>query len=240
MGALRAPWRRGLAAGMTIMAFSSSAPAIPRSTVDPVGPPRFSDELRSLVARFADQPACLSDILGATQGRGYNLTLLLIAVPFVGPIPLPGFSLPFGLVVALLGLRQLLDRGPWLPQRVLQRQIPPRLLAGVFGVAGRLMRAVEVVVRPRLGFVSRHQAFSRISGLLTAVAGVMLMLPLPLPFSNSLPAWTVILLSIGALGRDGLFFIAGCGAFLLSAVFFAIVAWGGVEAIEIIQWVFSR
>jgi hypothetical protein len=127
--------------------------------------PAFSADLRELVARFEDRPVRIVEILEATQGRGYHLLLLLIALPFVGPIPLPGFSIPFGLVV-------------------------------------------------------------------------LLMLPFPLPFSNSLPAWTVLLLSAGALGRDGLFFFAGCAMFLVSLAFFALVVFGGVEAFEILRWVF--
>ena len=80
-------------------------------------------------------------------------------------------------------------------------------------------RAMEVLVRPRLGFVPDHVIFSRIAGVLIAASGAMLMLPFPLPFSNSLPAWTVVLLSAGALGRDGLFFFAGCAMFLVSLGF---------------------
>jgi hypothetical protein len=67
----------------------------------------------------------------------------------------------------------------------------------------------------------------------------MLMLPFPLPFSNSLPAWTVLLLSAGALGRDGLLFFGGCLMFLLSLAFFALVAFGGVEAFELLRWIFG-
>lgn len=225
---------------MTIVSASLSPPATPGPAHEAAGARRFSEELRELVARFPDRPACLADLLAATQGRGYNFLLILIAAPFVTPVPLPGVSLPFGLTVALLGLRQLLNRGPWLPRRMLQREIPPRVLAGVFRVAGRLMRAIEVVVRPRLGFVANHAVFSRLSGLLIALAGAMLMLPLPLPFSNSLPAWTVLLLSIGALGRDGLFFIAGCAAFLVAVAFFTLVALGGVEAAALVEWIFGR
>jgi hypothetical protein len=38
------------------------------------------------------------------------------AFPFCTPIPLPGFSLPFGLVIAIIGLRLALGQKPWLPR----------------------------------------------------------------------------------------------------------------------------
>jgi hypothetical protein len=206
----------------------------------PRQPPAFSVELAELVARFEDRPVRMIEILEATRGRGYHLVLLLIALPFVGPIPLPGFSIPFGLVVALLGLRLALDRGPWLPQRLLKREISMVALRRLMAATSRVVRVMEILVRPRLTFVPNHPVFSRIAGLLIAASGAMLMLPFPLPFSNSLPAWTVLLLSAGALGRDGLFFFAGCAMFLISVAFFALVAFGGAEALDILRWVFSR
>jgi hypothetical protein len=202
-------------------------------------PRAFSEELRELVARFDDRPVRIGEILEATQGRGYHLLLLLIALPFVGPIPLPGFSIPFGLVVSLFGLRLVLDRGPWLPRRLLQREVSTIALRRLISASSRIIRGMELFVRPRLGFVPNHLIFSRIAGVLVTGSGVMLMLPFPLPFSNSLPAWTVLLLSAGALGRDGLFFFAGCLMFLISVAFFALVAFGGVEAFELLRWIFG-
>ncbi len=216
----------------------------PPSTASPlpVVPPKnqrpaFSAELGALLARFEDRPVRLMEILEATQGRGYHLLLLLITLPFVGPIPLPGFSIPFGFAVSLLGLRLGLDRGPWLPQRLLQREMSAQALRRMIAATGRIVRVMEVLVRPRLGFVPNHRVFSRVAGILITASGVLLMLPVPLPFSNSLPAWTVLFLSVGALGRDGLFFFAGCAMFLVSLAFFALVAFGGMEAFELLRWI---
>ncbi len=209
----------------------------PPSPPDPVPAPAaatktFSAELGELMARFNDRPVTFGELLQATQGRGYHLLLLIIALPFVGPIPLPGFSIPFGLVVTLLGTRISLNKMPWLPQRLLRRELPGPTLVKVLGAASRLMRGVEYFLRPRLGFVPAHEIFSRVAGFLIAISGLMLMLPLPLPFSNSLPAWTIILLAAGALGRDGLFFFAGCASFAISVAFFTLVALGGMSVME--------
>jgi hypothetical protein len=94
------------------------------------------------------------------------------------------------------------------------------------------METLEHLLRPRLGFVEGHAVFSRIAGFFITVSGLFMMLPFPLPFSNSLPAWTVIFLAAGALGHDGVFFVIGCGSFILSVVFFTFVAVGGAEAVE--------
>lgn len=202
--------------------------------------PTFSTELRRLIERFGDRPVPLGELFEATQGRGYQLLLLLITLPFVTPVPLPGFSIPFGVVVALLGVRMALGQKPWLPQRLLSRELPPRFLGKFLGAAHRVVEVLEYFLRPRLPFVRNHAIFARIAGLLIALSGLFLILPLPLPFSNSLPAWTVILLSAGALGRDGLFYLAGCASFAISVAFFTLVALGGAEFIDRVRLFFHR
>jgi hypothetical protein len=211
--------------GPTALIPSTSAP-------DGPVPPKFSEELRELTRRFHDQPVRLATLLEATQGRGIHLLLVLIALPFVTPVPLPGLSIPFGLVVFLLGARLALGLKPWLPRRLLGRELPSHFLPKLLSAAGRVVRLLEFFLRPRLRFVRDHEAFGRAAGVLIAVSGLLLVLPLPLPFSNSLPAWTVLFLAAGALGRDGLFFIAGCVAFGVSAVFFTLLALGGMETLE--------
>ncbi|WP_414660283.1 exopolysaccharide biosynthesis protein [Horticoccus sp. 23ND18S-11] len=214
---------------------SASLPQPPPSEARPSRPAVFSAELRDLVVGFDDRPVRLEEMLAATQGRGTHLLLLLIALPFVGPVPLPGFSIPFGLVVTLLGGRMALAKTPWLPRRLLRHEWPAKVLAKWIQAASRIMAGVEYFLRPRLLFVPDHAFFSRLAGVLIAVSGLMLMLPFPLPFSNSLPAWTVLLLAAGALGRDGLFFFIGCASFALSVAFFTLIAVGGAEAVDALR-----
>jgi len=209
----------------TLPPSSSSVPAVDAGL-------RFSSELRALSEQFAGRPVRLDTLLTETKGRGFHFLLLIVALPFVGPIPLPGFSIPFGMVVTILGMRLALGRPPWLPRMLRERELPPRFVDQVLRGAIRLMEWIEIFLRPRFGFVVSHEIFSRSAGFLIGISGLMLMLPFPLPFSNSLPAWTVIFLAAGALGHDGLFFVIGCGSFVLSLVFFTLVAVGGVEAME--------
>jgi hypothetical protein len=208
-----------------------------------VRPPqsKFSQELRQMAVLFADGPARLSEILAATQGRGFNLLLLLIGLPFLTPIPLPGFSTPFGFVVLLIGARLALGRRPWLPERLLHRQLPARFVAKLLGAASRIVRWLEVLLRPRLDFLHEQWIYRRIAGALIMLSGLLLLLPLPIPLTNSLPALTVVLLAAGAMERDGLFFLAGCVMFGLTLAFFGLLAFGGVHLLEsLLPTVFGR
>jgi hypothetical protein len=49
----------------------------------------------------------------------------------------------------------------------------------------------------------------RLIGVGIITAGLALMLPLPIPFSNNIPAWAVVLLAIGMMEKDGLCVLLG-------------------------------
>ncbi len=68
--------------------------------------------------------------------------------------------------------------------------------------------------------------------MLIMISGLLLLLPLPVPLSNTLPALTVILLAAGAVERDGVFFIVGCLLFALTACFFSLLAFGAAHILD--------
>ena len=69
-------------------------------------------------------------------------------------------------------------------------------------------------------------------GLGIVAGGLLLLLPLPIPFSNMVPAWAVVLLTAGMMERDGLVVLLGHIMTLVSwGVIF--LAWlFGVEGIQ--------
>jgi len=193
----------------------------------PSGKLTFSQELREIAERLARRPVQLRDILEATHGRGFNLLLVFIALPFLSPIPLPGFSTPVGLVAFFIGARLAMGKKPWLPQKLLAKPLPPRFSGKVLRAAARVVKFLERLLKPRLVFFQDALVFRRLAGALIMLSGLLLLLPLLLPFTNSLPALTILLLAAGAIERDGAFFLAGCSVFLVTIGFFIFLALGG-------------
>ena len=66
-------------------------------------------------------------------------------------------------------------------------------------------------------------------------AALLLMLPLPIPLSNALPAVAIVTLAIGRLEDDGGMVLIGFAALLLSAVFFAFLGFFGYEVMEFLH-----
>jgi hypothetical protein len=189
----------------------------------------LSSQLARLAAQFSDRPVRLSELTDVLQLRGYNALLIFLAFPFVTPVPLPGFSTPFGLVIALLGIRMVLGQNPWLPKRITARELPARLLPKLLLAASKAFRRLEKLLKPRLIYPEYPAAFQRVSGVVVLFCGLLLLLPLPVPFSNAFPAFTIILLAAAGLERDGAVFIAGCVQFIFCLGFFAALCLGGSE-----------
>jgi hypothetical protein len=114
----------------------------------------------------------------------------------------------------------------------LQRELPARFIARVLATASRVVRWLEFLLRPRLDFLHEQRLYRRVAGTLIMLSGLLLMLPLPIPLSNSFPALTVVLLAAGAMERDGLFFLAGCAMFTVTLAYFGLLAFGGVHLLD--------
>lgn len=207
-------------------------PTPPSPTGDSVRRVPFSQELRNLEATFAGRPVRLAEIMEATKGRGFDLLLVFVSIPFVTPLPLPGLSTPFGLVAMLIGARLAIGRHPWLPKRLLDRELPPDLFKKLLAAASRVVRILEYVLRPRLAFMHRSLFFQRVAGTLIMVSGFLMLLPLPVPYTNFFPAATILLFAAGALEKDGVFFLAGCAMFVATISFFFLVGLGGAHVFD--------
>jgi Uncharacterized ABC-type transport system, permease components len=200
--------------------------------IGPAVPRKLSDDLGLIVKEFEVENVTLREVLAVMHGRGYVLLVMLLALPFSTPIPLPGLSTPFGLVIALIGARLALGQKPWLPARLLDTRLSPKLFAKVFAAARKILRGFEYFLRPRVLWMTRSAAAQQVHAVPILINALLLLLPLPVPMSNVLPAFSILLLAAGLLERDGWFIVGGYFVFLLGAAYFAAVGVLGVEGVK--------
>ncbi len=172
-------------------------------------PTRLSEDLKHILDHAGGKPITLQKIIEILHGRGLDLLVLLLALPFCIPIPLLGLSTPFGLALMFLGLRTSLRKHPWLPQRLLQREIPYPTLIKIIQTALTVTTRLEKVLHPRLKFFKRWATFTALNGLVIASSAFLLMLPIPIPFTNTLPALSIVLTAAGMIEEDGAVIVAG-------------------------------
>jgi hypothetical protein len=160
----------------------------------------------------------LVELLGS---RGQALLILLLSLPFAQPVPLMGLSTPVGIVIAATAICLALGKNLWLPGKLAHRKIPKKTLISACHLFYRIWSRIERVVHPRGRFLKTFPALRVLNGLVVAVFGLLLALPLPVPFSNIFPAAVLILLSLGIAEEDGVLIVAGHG--LALAILVALV-----------------
>ena len=198
-------------------------------------PRKLSEVLEHLMVEFHERPVTLREVIGVLQGRAYNLLMLLLALPFLLPLPLPGLSTALGLIIAAIALRLTLGQKPWLPAGLLDRELPPKFFPTLLAGARRVLRLLEVMMKPRQLWLTASPLLVQLHAFIILVAALVLLLPLP-PGTNFPPALCIVIMAGGLLERDGLFVLGGYLAFAFNGVFFALFAIYGQKLAE---WIWS-
>jgi hypothetical protein len=160
------------------------------------------------------RPVSLGDLIDRTADRGYGLLLLLLGLPMLIPFLPPGSSTVVGPVYAAFAVQMLTGaRHPWVPQRLRNRVMARSTIRALRGRGLPLIRLVERLSRPRGLWISERVVL-RAVGVMVLLMGLVLLSPLP--FLNTLPALSVMLIGVGLLNRDALFVTAGMAVGLIS------------------------
>ena len=148
---------------------------------------QLSTDLEMLHARVKGRSLTLAELKQSLKGRGSAMLLVLLALPFCF-IAIPGLSTPFGIAICLIGACLVIGREPWLPRFIMRRRLSTIRLSQLLTGAIKMARQLEKFVRPRLAFLHAGPGMLRLIGLGIVISGLGLMLPLPIPFSNNIPA----------------------------------------------------
>lgn len=188
---------------------------------------------RVLTSESAHGPS-IGEITRAVGEKGFGLVLLVLALPSALPVPAPGYSTPFGIVITLVALQMLLGRQRlWLPQRLQAIRIKPSLARKMLGAASKFLHFSERWIRPRQRWIRSKLGQAALAVVIIIMAILMI---LPIPLTNTAPAMVIFLIGLGLAEEDGLLAICafglGCLAVALYAYIIYIVATQGPEVIE--------
>lgn len=149
----------------------------------------------------------IGEALEAMGSTSIAFTILFLAIPALTPIPGP-FGMVFGTALALVSLQIVAGgRKVWLPAIVRDRRVSSAALDLVVGHAVPVIARVEKVVRAgRLEALTGPtvQALLGIPVFLLAVV-----IALPIPFGNILPVFSLVVLAVALMERDGLVTLIG-------------------------------
>lgn len=191
----------------------------------------LSAVLQKLINNLNGATITLRELMEAIGEQGLLLVCAIASLPFLIPVSIPGVSTVFGAAIVMISLAITLNRMPWLPQRILDKQMEtarlrPALQKGV-GIVSKLDR----YMRPRLPAFTTGALMARLNGLAIMFAGILLMMPLGfVPFSNTLPGVAILLFSAGMIQRDGATVLGGYLFLILTAIYFAALGYAAFWA----------
>lgn len=189
---------------------------------------RFDDTTVSLSATLTrtidgiqGETVTLRELVAAIGEQGMLLLCALATLPFLIPVSIPGVSTVFGAAIVLLAVAVTLNRTPWLPDRILDRQLEAAKLLPALRKGVKLVSRIDAWVRPRaLGMTAGRMTV--VNGCVLVFGGLLLMAPFGLiPFSNTAPAVGILLLTVGMIQRDGVFVLLGYLGTVLTVIYFS-------------------
>jgi hypothetical protein len=132
-------------------------------------------------------------------------------------------------MIGLLGIFLTLNRRPWIPDFVGRREISYETLTKLTAKAQAAIKKLERWLHPRYEILCVHPVLHKLHGITIAVMAAVLMIPLPLPLSNTVAAVPVFLIALGMLEEDGGFVIAGYVSTLGTVAYYGLLLWMGLE-----------
>lgn len=176
--------------------------------------------LRKLEDRAEERKVRLEELVDAVGQRAFPALLLVPSLVVVSPVSgIPGVSTVAGLTIFLIAFQYICNRkSVWLPEIILRQTVSSSHVQRTVDFLRRPSRWVEKLLKPRLTFLV-ERPFS-----LLVVAAIMLLgLTMPVmefvPFTSSIVAGAIALLSLSLLFRDGLMSLLAAGTLLVAGYF---------------------
>ncbi len=185
-----------------------------------------------------DTKVKLHEILSLAEEKIFGFLLVILSLPSALPIPAPGYSVPFGILIFLVAIQLIAKRQqPWLPDKMLNGSMKLKTVQGFVKGGIPWLRRIEAISQPRLSYICTSLSGRIIIGVAIALMGISMMIPIP--GTNTLPAIGVFVTGFGLLEDDGAISLGGLvicamGLAISTSIIMALI-WGGSSLIDIIK-----
>ncbi|PDS44049.1 exopolysaccharide biosynthesis protein [Rhizobium anhuiense] len=195
---------------------------------------RLSSILRQMAADQSRERISIGDLFDTMGDRAISALMLIFALPNAFPTP-PGTSAVLGAPLVFLAAQLTFGLKPWLPRVIADRSMRREDFENIVGRIHRWLAWAERMLKPRLAIFAEPPA-EYLAGAACLLLSIVLLLPVPL--GNILPAITISVFAFGILGRDGLFALIGFVMTAVSLVIAGGVIYGLVRAAIylVVQW----
>lgn len=161
-----------------------------------------------------DGTVTVAELLDKMGHRALAMAILVFALSAVVAGVVPGFSTLMAIPIMFISLQMALGRrSVFLPKKIREKQVSPKLVRGALAQSIPTLRMVEKFLRPRLVWLT-HPYVERVVALIICLLAAVL--SLPIPGGNFLPSFAISILALAMLERDGLLILASVGLVMLT------------------------
>lgn len=184
---------------------------------------RTSDIVARVAAQNQAEHITVGQLLEALKDRSFGVIIILFALPnAIVPI-----AWVLGTPILLFAVQLVLGwQKPWLPQFMSRQQIGRDTFNKIADYVVRYLRIMERYLKPRWNFLTTDAA-ERLIGLWMTF--LVLVLLVPVPFGNALPAFGISIIAAGLIEKDGLAILVG-SLIGLAGTFYVVALLGGILA----------
>ncbi len=183
----------------------------------------LSTSLNTLLLEANGNSLPFKNIVNGVGDKAFGLLLVVLSLPSALPVPAPGYSTPFGIVLAILSVQMILMRAtPALPGFAMKRELSFGAATKLFGAANAFLHRIEHFIHPRMKWIGTPAGRCAL-GWLTLVMSCLMILPIPL--TNTFPAMIIFLIGVGLTEDDGLFALIGFCLGILAVAFYTYVVY---------------
>lgn len=190
----------------------------------------ISRRLLAIARTVKTETLSVGDLIDRLETEGLGLTLLLLTLPALIPLPGP-FGIVFGTLVAGVAIQILFGAERlWLPEILRRRPVPQRILRNVIRAGLDWSEFAERGLREnRMVWLTGRRARMLLALPLLLMA---LTIVLPIPLGNLLPALALIAAAIGFMACDGLAVLVSILIAVAAVIWIAILLYAGATVAD--------
>lgn len=161
---------------------------------------KASTKLKSLINNEKSLSISLRQLLTHFEEQTFGFLFVFLALPSALPIPAPGYSTPFGIALMIIALQVAIGKKkPWCPEKFLDKNlILPQKLCNF---ALKFLVFLEKFSKPRFSYLKKFFG-NKVMGVTIIILSIIMAMPIPL--TNTLPAAIILLFGLGFIEEDGL------------------------------------
>ncbi|BBA78768.1 exopolysaccharide synthesis protein [cyanobacterium endosymbiont of Rhopalodia gibberula] len=179
----------------------------------------------------------LADILSLAGERIFGFLFIILALPSALPVPAPGYSVPFGILMFILAIQLAAGyKVLWFPERIMKGSIKLETVQKFLEKGLPWLKKIETLTRPRMTYICTSLPGRVVIGVAIALMSIFMMIPIP--GTNTLPAIGIFVTAFGLQEDDGFISLGGLVICLIAGTMSTLIIFLGKEVIgEIFRFI---